>query len=295
MEFPRIKQRLRIAGAQEFDQDRRLIRLRQLSAIYEYQGVLGPVSAPALHDCCPDAAGCWASLPPHSKPSSTDRWGYARDRAGSIAWPWVGKNYALGGVAVIGLNFRFSDDGGTVALEYLAAQNDLKQFHEDRKRSRFGSAYPYCSTASAAAVCASLDRESLVELPAPSSLASTLERICRLQLVKCTPGDHVVDRGSPSATMCQRCPHRFLVKELDVLQPTAIIGFGMEVYRALDSWPKLRWESGSDHLCRGTMRLAKRTATVFWLPHPSSSGWPRGQRALIRRLRAKRVSPGASD
>jgi len=289
VETKRISGRLRLAGAEEFIDSARLSMLNRLGTIYEEQGVLAPTSAPALHACCPDAADCWRAVPPAARPSSTNRAGYQGDRAGSIAWPWVGKDYRHGGVVVVGLNFRFSDDCATVALEYLAAQNDLEQFGDNRKISRFGSAYPYRSTARAAAVCASLDGDQLVERPPAESLPAVLERICRLQLVKCMPVDSVVVRGAPSRSMRQHCPPRFLYREIEVLQPVAVIGFGNDVYFALEAMPEVHWRSGSDYLCRGTLRTGEHQATVLWLPHPTTGRWPRGQQALIRSLRAKRI------
>jgi hypothetical protein len=285
-----VKLRLEMAEEEvgQFSASRRRLKmLAALSTIYEEQHLLSDRSAPALHDRCPDAPGCWTNLPASARPSNAEKWGYSRDLPGCITWPWVGKHYKLGGVAVLGLNFRDSDSETTVALEYLAAHNDLELFASGRRQK--GSAFPYRSMATAAALLTSLQGGRPVALPAPETLGEVLEQVVRLQLVKCRPIAKVGQRGAPSQTMCQRCPPRFLWKELDQLQPGVLVTFGNNAYRALDGNLDVRWRSQRDYLARGTLQSRAWATEVVWLPHPSGTRgeWHRGQRSLIRSLRGR--------
>jgi hypothetical protein len=274
-----------MAGVDEFAASRRRLKtLADLSAIYEKQGLLGTRSAPALHERCADARECWAPLPASARPRKAEPWGYKQDLPGSVIWPWIGKNYKQGGLAVLGLNFRDGDDEATVALEYLAAHNDLGRFTSGRRQR--GSAFPYRSMATAAALLTSLQGGRPLVLPAPETLGEVLEQVVRLQLVKCRPVAKVGQRGAPSQTMCQRCPPRFLWKELDQLEPGVLVAFGNDAYHALGGNLSVRWRSQRDYLARGTLRSRDWEAEVVWLPHPSGTRgeWHKGQRSLIHSL-----------
>lgn len=275
---------------------RRLMMLVDLSAIYEQQRLLSKRSAPALHDRCPDASACWTGLSANARPRRAEKWGYDGDLPGSIIWPWAGKHYKRGGVAVLGLNFRDGDNEATVALEYLAAHNDLEQFASGHRQRQRGSAFAYRSMATAAVLLASLTDSPLVALPDPETLGEVLEQVVRLQLVKCRPVAGVGQRGAPSQAMCQNCPPRFLWKELEHLQPGVLVAFGNDAYRTLDQNLDVRWRSQRDYLARGTLRGGSRETELVWLPHPSGTGdlWHRGQRSLMRSLRRRPLS-GASS
>lgn len=288
-----ITARLSRAGVAAFATKRRVAALRAVSAIYEDQHLLGARSAPPLHERCPDAAACWSTLPAAAKPTAGEPWGFARDRPGSIIWPWIGEHYQPGGVALLGLNYRNGDTEATVALEYLAAYNDARQLARGRRRSDFNSDFPYRSMATAGALVASLDGQCVVELPDPASLTRTMERVARLQLVKCSPVDSVVDRGAPSDEMCERCPPRFLMHEVDVLRPGVLVAFGSPAHRALNQRADVTWRQLA-YLCRGSLQRGRQTIALFWRPHPSHPDWSHGQRSLVFSLRRRPLLPRAS-
>jgi Uracil DNA glycosylase superfamily len=287
-----VTARLRRAGVAQFATARRVAMLRALSSIYEEQRLLGARSAPPLHERCPDAPVCWLNVPPTARPVAGEPWGFVRDRPGSVIWPWIGEQYEPGGVALLGLNYRNGDTEATVALEYLAASNDAEQLQQGHYKSKFRSDFPYRSMATAAAVLASLDYVRPTEQPAPSTLATTMERIARLQLVKCTPVDTVVDRGAPSEAMCERCPPRFLMRELDVLRPGALVAFGGPAFRALNHRADVTWRQHA-YFCRGALQVNGASTALFWLPHPSHPNWSKGQRSLVHSLRRRPLAIGA--
>ncbi len=135
--------RLKLAEVEEFATPGRLRWLGELSDLYESDGLLSSRSAPALHEECDDRRECWKPLPDKAKPGLAASLGYARDRPGSIMWPWVGEQYDRGGVAIVGLNFRSDDREATVALEYRVAVNDRDDLRSGAFKSAFGSNFPY--------------------------------------------------------------------------------------------------------------------------------------------------------
>ena len=284
-----VSGRLRLLDLTEPPSRSRNELLLTISAHYASQGVLGQRSAPALHERCPDAEACWKQLPVDARPRHRDSWGFAQDRAGSIVWPWVGRRYQTGGVAVAGLNLRTSWEEASVALEYMIAENDRKQFVEGRRRSRKRSDFAYRSMSAAAAIIASREEEKLRSDPSPDSLVTVMDQVARVQLVKCNPSADVVDRGSPSATMCERCPDRFLLAELEVLEPSVLVMFGYDAFRAMNNRSEVRWRSQRDYFARGTWASPGQEAELFWLPHPAGSQWSYGYDSLIRSLRGRRV------
>lgn len=284
-----IAGRMRRADLAEAPSSSRDEMLLRLSETYAAQGVFGNRSAPALHLLCPDAKACWENVPDDARPARGENYGFARDQAGSIVWPWIGRNYRRGGVVVAGLNLRTDWTESTVALEYWIADNDRKQFTVGRRRSARGSCFAYRSMSAAAAIIGSRDGESLSGNPRPEVLAEVMDQIARVQLVKCTPSMTVVRRGTPSAEMCNRCPDRFLLSELRVLAPGALVMFGHDAFRAMNHRPEVCWRSLLDHFGRGNLELPGRVTELFWLPHPSGAQWTNGYDSLLRSLRARRV------
>lgn len=220
-------------------------------------------------------------------PLGAEPWGFARDRPGPIIWPWVGEYYESDRVALLTLNFRSSDIEATVALEYLAAWHTRESLKRGRKRDPHSdSVFGYTSLATAAVVLASLRKEPLVAEPEPRLLTATMERIVRLQLVKCTPVESVVDRASPSKRMCRNCPPRFLWDELALLRPQVLVVMGRDAYREMNGRSEVSWRCGT-YICRGELKYGSERAILLWVPHPTASDWSAGQRALIRSLRRK--------
>lgn len=294
MERDAVAARLSAAGADEFITPNRVRMLCKLSGVYEEQRVLSSTSAPPLHKACDDRHACWRGLPEAARPKKAEPWGLPGDKPGSIIWPWIGERYRPGGVVLLTLNFRSSDTEATVALEYLAAWHVRENLRAGRKRvPEWNSTFAYGSLATAAAVISGLEGQALKPEPDPEWLyeISVMESVARVQLVKCTPVDTAVRRGSPTGAMCERCPPRFLWKELDVLRPSVLVVFGDRAFRELNGQKGVNWRCSDDY-CRGTLKYGDGDPVqLLWLWHPSNLGkWLRSQKALVRSLQRKPLS-----
>ena len=280
--------RVMLTGTTEVPSPSSADLLVQISEVYAAEGVLGRRSAPALHERCPDAAACWRDVDPAGRPADGGHnRGFARDRAGAIAWPWIGRGYRPGGVVLVGLNLRLEWTESTVAIEYVIAEADRDQFERGRRQSDYGSRFAYRSMCAAAAILASREGAASLPDPTPESLTAVMDRVARVQLVKCNPNSEVVYRGAPSKEMCRRCPERFLFPELRVLRPGALVSFGQDAFDAISVHGGVRWTRNMGYFCRGTFEFAGSSAELFWLPHPSGPNWTKGYPSLIRSLRRR--------
>ncbi len=117
-----------------------------------------------------------------------------------------------------------------------------------------------------------------------------MERIAQVQAVKCAP---LGERGNPSTEMNLRCPSRFLLRELDVLRPRALVVFGdkaldpvADAIEAADGFGPFVWHRKYNHgYGRGTAPGPwGEPLTVFALWHPSYTGWPKAQTQLVADL-----------
>jgi hypothetical protein len=107
-------------------------------------------------------------------------------------------------------------------------------------------------------------------------------------------------RGNPSREMDQRCPRRFLLPELEVLQPGAIVIFGDRPLNAIvdamesNGWKSFDWHPKfSGGYARGSTRSPwGESLTIFALWHPAYSGWSAAHSKLVSDLRHR---PVASD
>jgi hypothetical protein len=286
-----ITGRVRRTGTTEMPSRSSTNMLVRISEIYASQGVLGRRAAPPLHERCPDAASCWRDIDPAARPSGGKNLGFSGDRAGAIAWPWIGRRYRRGGVVLVGLNLRLEWTESTVAIEYLIADADRAQFHAGRRQSDYRSNFAYRSMCAAAAIIASRDGGVPMSAPSPQSLGAVMDQVARVQLVKCNPNSEVAFRGAPSAQMCRRCPLRFLFQELKVLQPGALVIFGQDAFDAVSEHGGVRWRRNRGYFCRGTFDFADAAPELFWLPHPSGSTWSRGYPTFIRSLRSRPARP----
>jgi hypothetical protein len=186
------------------------------------------------------------------------------------------------------LNFRSGDDEASVALEYLAAQRVRDSLKAGRKKVlEWNSTSHYGFLATAAAVIASKENQPIQVEPEPTWLSESeiMEQVAHVQLVKCTPVDTAVAGGAPTSVMCERCPQRFLWKEIDVLRPTVVVGFGCATYKVMEGHPGVTWRCGANH-CRGILDYGAGCAALLWVWHPSRLGkWRQSQKALVRSLR----------
>ena len=212
----------------------------------------------------------------------------------SIFWPWVGEHYRRGGVCIVSLNINAAEpDWWSIAEEYGIASAVIESF-EAGDRTPFGSSLFWWRLLSTAnAIVASLDGLKPTHEPdTVERAADVLERISRVQAVKCVP---LRKRSYPTDAMRTQCPDRFALHELEVLQPGVLVALGNDAFEAVQL---LRdegadWVEQTDHFFRGTLALPHGDVAVLWLYHPNSRGlWEQGQADLVASLRARPVASG---
>jgi hypothetical protein len=249
--------------------------------------VLTDAKAPALHDCCPDAAACWAGAE-HRVSHKARLEGDGED--GSIFWPFIGRDYRPGGVCIVGWNINH--DG----TEWYGVQEEFVIADRNRERLARGvradehSMFAYRSLAAGTAVADSLDGRNPADDPDPTTLADGMQRLARLQAVKCVP---LGDRSNPEEAMTSRCPQRCLVQELDILGPSALVILGADALNGVcdaletddrDTW--IDWQRKFDGgYARGTRTSSSGELTILGLWHPSYAGWPGCYERMIDDLR----------
>ena len=128
----------------------------------------------------------------------------------------------------------------------------------------------------------------LVDVDDPVELFDVLDRLIRLQAVKCSPHDGAV--SEPSGAMWDHCPPMLLADELRLARPGAVTAFGASMPWAFEQLGGFVSEGAGDRLRWGTLRL-KYPIPVFFLDHPRYGGWARGQASLLRLLRRLRRRP----
>jgi uracil-DNA glycosylase len=114
----------------------------------------------------------------------------------------------------------------------------------------------------------------------PASLVADLERIARVQAIKCSP---MRERGTPTQAMWENCPPRFLMPELRALAPGALLVFGGEARWVVERHGNVRYTTTGPDYRRGTLQVDRHVMDLFVLPHPSAWGgkWARGQAQLV--------------
>lgn len=261
--------------------------LTRLSGIYEGEGVLTSRRAPALYRACPSAAECWDGAEERASDSAETPW--SGDNDGSIFWPWVGESYRAGGVCLVGMNIHHAGDWWSINVEYAIVAEQTPHLEQGRRRMPKGSMFAYRGGASAMAALASLDGRDPAESPDPREVTPALERIARLQAVKCSP---LRNKSNPTRAMCACCPPRFLQRELAILRPRVIVGLGVDARRGVESAGVVTWEREDHGYRRGALAIGtRRPIDVLLVPHPSVRGraWPDAQAALVHDLRRNPV------
>jgi hypothetical protein len=267
--------------------------LRRLASRYASEGVLDGSYARALVDHCPDAAHCWRGCADRASRRATILEAPADD--GSIFLPWVGEAYRRGGVCYAGWNINHDGSEWYGLLEELVLVDaDRQTLSGDHKQNRWGSRFAYRSMASVAAVVDSQLGHEPLEEPAADVLAPYTRHVCRVQAVKCVP---LGNRSNPSREMDQRCPRRFLLPELEVLRPNALVIFGDRPLNAIvdamesNGWKSFDWHPKfSGGYARGSTRSPwGQWLTIFAVWHPAYSGWPAAHAKLVSDLRRRPV------
>lgn len=292
MDLSVIAEQLDLVEGGRWSTPYRLTTLGRLAAVYEIapNRVMGQGWGCALDRCCPDAKHCWAGMEDTVHPGRAEIWD-DREEDGSIFWPWVGEQYRSGGVCLVGITPNMDDNAWwSIALEYGITGHVINAFDSGLERvSQFArSPFHYRAATTAAAVLDWLEgRPPPLGLRQPKTLASVVEKISRLQAVKCIPR---TDRGKTTDAMCERCPERFLLRELEVLEPGVIVALGKQPREALARTGRLDLSVEKPAFRCGALKLAARTIDCFALPHPSArppADWEAGYAGLVRYLRRR--------
>lgn len=214
-------------------------------------------------------------------------------------WPFIGRAYRPGGVCIVGWNLHHNgEEWYGLGEEFVIAEHNRGHLGAGFREDKWGSRFAYRSLAAGLAVADSLDGATPIAAPAPEIVAAGMERLARLQTVKCAP---LGDTSNPEPEMTSRCPRRFLVEELALLRPRALVIFGTPALNAavdaieadhaawIDWDPK--FETG---YARGTMLTEDGDLTVFGLRHPRSGDWPRSQEQLVNDLHRRPLRRAAA-
>ena len=107
--------------------------LASLASIYEEQGVLRE-HALALHDSCADCNHCWKGDEYSIGAGGTIDPDAPAGENGSIFWPWIGRDYATGGVCLVGLNLHHDWKWWSPMLEeFVISSNTRAELEKGRR------------------------------------------------------------------------------------------------------------------------------------------------------------------
>ena len=249
----------------------------QLAEIYADHGILDGMRTPPLHEHCPKCKKCWHGagadppVPARLRP---------RPKQAGIAFPWVGRDFSSSKLVIAGINLPVPEDAGDFGglLSQWWIYSDLTNDNKmGRKKQYMGkSEFAYAAGTYMLTIEAAAQGKAINGSPAPRDAASAWERCALLELVKCSP----VGGGSPPEDeMWKNCLGEYLVEELDVLKPRALIVMGISTaalqVRMLDEWGKPerpgRWTS-EPGLKRGQLTIEGHSFPAFCCIH-SSRNW----------------------
>lgn len=258
--------------------------LAETARLYERRGLLSSTKPEPLWRCCSYGRECWAKA---AKPRRG-----SRVNDGTITLPWIGPDYLPGGVVVIAINLH---NASRVLTEYeivcssASSQETLSQissFEAGRKKAH-GSLFAYGSVRSAAMLLDVLDGIAITDRADPTELVTPLNRIARLQSVKCAPDDD--RRGTPTTAMVRNCPPLLLGDELSILKPRIILTVGRSATQAVRNVPGYETIPSRGVVKTATIPIADEICTVYSVAHPASAGaWQTGHATLRRHLRRSR-------
>jgi hypothetical protein len=256
--------------------DRRLALMAALLGIYEDAGVMGAGDGLPLWHACACASSCWASVPPEWRPG----WNPTHEGDGAIALPWIGRHYEPGGIAVLGINLR---EASGLFVEWEIAYGQFLALETGGQRAH-GSPWAERSCRAAAAVFRSQAGRPDLDADDARELARTLDRIARLQTVKCSPRDG--GRSGRTDPMKCDCPPRYLRRELAVLRPGVLLSFGLETWDAVDLMGSIDESVGNEYFSRSAVTIDDLTLEMLWLNHPSGRGdrWQASYRLMLEEL-----------
>lgn len=217
-----------------------------------------------------------------------------RVNSGQITLPWIGPDYEPGGVVVIAINLH---NASGLLTEYAIVcssagtpenPSQIGSFELGRKHAH-RSPFAYRSVRTAAMLLDVLDGATVRDRQDPLELTAPINRIARLQAVKCAPDDG--QRGSPTDTMRRKCPPLLLESELAILEPSVILTVGKPAQQAIAQLPGYRRARTRGSVIRATIAISRETLSVYSIAHPTSpAAWQTDHAALKRHLRRTEVA-----
>lgn len=259
--------------------------LREVTDLYRRLDVLGADIIPSLTRACPAASACWEGI---DRPPAVASKHDARSENGCIFLPWVGPNYARGGICVVGTNIRRHDERPQweYALEHRIAL-DPKSGQVPRLRrgnDPHGSRWARSTMRDVVAVQRSMRGESELNHQDNLELADAMLSSARIQAVKCSP---LGGRGTPTLTMSRQCPSRYLGREIEVIRPSILLVYGVVARWGIARLGKITLEKSERRFRRGKVQFSAFTCEAFFLFHPAHGGWSRAHEALKESLKQR--------
>lgn len=264
--------------------------LRELTEFYGELGLLDGELIPSLTRACSAAGECWKKVAENERPQRVPSTFDARSENGCIFLPWVGPSYQRGGICVVGTNIRRKDarPQWEYAFEHrIALDPKWGQVPELRRgRNPHKSRWARHSMRDVVAVQRSMRGESELKHRDHDELAEAMLSSARVQAVKCSP---LGGLGTPTPTMSEQCPRRYLQRELDILRPSVLLVYGTLARWGVARLGKVAIEEQEHRFRRGTIQLAGFRSEVFFLTHPAHGGWHPAHRALVASLEKRPI------
>lgn len=270
-----------VVDAEDYPHGQALRLLAQIASRYERLGLLAGSQTKPLWKCCPHGPECWSSAKKPGRGSAVND--------GRITLPWIGPRYERGGVVVVAINLH---NAAGLLTEYAIAcssagtpehPSQIGSFEAGRKQAH-KSPFAYGSVRTAAMLLDVLDGVPVTDRVSPLELIAPINRIARLQAVKCAPDDG--GRGTPTSAMKRNCPPLLLHDELSILQPRMILTIGKPAEEAIRRLPEHRITSDRRAITRATVPLGADPCAIYSIAHPvSPAAWLADHTALKRHLR----------
>jgi hypothetical protein len=278
----------RVVDKEDFPKDVSLRLLAGLATLYEHRGLLDLDQPQPLWDCCPNGKHCWRGL---RKPRSRNR------NNGRITLPWVGPDYTPGQLVVLANNLNNASGWLTeyeIVCSSASSETNLSQIgsFEAGKRKAHRSPFAYRSMRTAAMLLDQLDGIPVTDRTEPGDLVPTINRVARLQTVKCAPDKS--NYGTPPSAMLKACPPLLLAAELKILDPAIVLTLGQPAAKAISTLPNFQPVSQRGAIRRASIPIGERTVSVYSVAHPTSTAnWQTDHDALKRHLRRHQARTAA--
>jgi hypothetical protein len=223
----------------------------------------------ALYRYCPDWKQCW-----HDEQSiEQKKGGENEDKTwNKIQCPYVGEHYNQGRILFVGLNL-LTYGGWHSIIDLFNGKYGVKDsLRSNKKRMTFNNA-KYKGTlifhrlaVYAYSILYPFSDSNPYELT--NELADACEYIAFVEAVKCSPDDG--NACTPIWEMPNRCPERYLMKEIEILQPAKIVFFDKKTFQLFLSLSGAKIISQEDKFISYYRILFEgRSIEAIYIVHPA--------------------------